>query len=90
MSAYTQEEFDSELRRMLQEARSKGQQFCTIVSGYLHKRVVGGAQPNRVPMACEAMWKLWRGQGSHKDRIIRTTDSGQSTNIRIKFSTDVK
>lgn len=90
MPAYTQEEFDSELLEMLQEARSKGQQFCRVVSKHLHERVVGGMQQNRMPMACKAMWKLWEDQGSHEDRIIRTTKSRQSTTIEIEFNTDVK
>ena len=90
MPTYTQEEFDSELRKILREARNMRQQFCRVVSKHLHERVVGGAQPNRMPMACETMWKLWREQGSRKDRIICTTDSGQSTTIQIEFSTDVK
>ena len=90
MPAYTQEEFDSELREMLREAQNMGQQFRRVISGRLHERVVGGAQPNRMPMACEAMWKLWREQGSHKERIYRTTDSGQSTTIEIEFGVGSK
>ena len=84
---YRQIEFDSKLRQMIQEACSKGQQFCTIVSKHLHDRVVKESQTNRMPMACNAMWKLWEKQGSHMCRIISDTPSGQSSTIRIRFET---
>ena len=47
-----------------------------VIARGLHRNVVGGTEPNRMPMACVAMWKLWRQQGSIQDKIIRTTDSG--------------
>lgn len=85
---YTQEEFDSELLEMLQEAHSEGQQFCTIVSKHLHNRVVLESQVSRMAMACKAMWKLWEKQGSHEDRILHTTHGNQASTIEIKFDTD--
>ena len=85
---YRKIRFDTKLRQMLEEALSKqGQKFCTIVSKHLHDRVVFSWQTNRMPMACSAMWKLWEEQGSHKDRIIYTTPSGQSSTITIVFAT---
>ena len=87
MTEHTQEEFDSELRKMLHEARSEGQQFCRIVSEHLHDRVVREPQINRMPMACKAMWKLWEKQGGHNSRIIQTTPSNQSSTITIEFDT---
>ena len=84
---YTQEEFDSELRTILQEAKSEGKQFCKVVSKDLHHRVVGGSQPNQMPMACEAMWKLWKKQGGYGGRIFHTTPSTQFSTITIGFST---
>ena len=88
MPEYTQEKFDSQLRKILQEARSKGQRFCRVVSRHLHDRVVEEPQTNRMPMACKSMWKLWEQQGCHKDRIINTTPSRQGSTIEIEFVTD--
>ena len=84
---YTQEEFDSELHRILQEARSKGHLFCRVTSARLHHRVVREQQINRMPMAYKAMWRLWENQGSHKDRVVHTTASHQSSTITIEFDT---
>ena len=86
-SQHTQIGFDSKLRQMIQEARSKkGQEFCPIVAKHLHDRVFIGPQTNRMQRACDAMWKLWKEQGSRKDRIIYTTPSGQSSTITIVFA----
>ena len=88
MSEYTQESFDSELLQMLQEAHSRGQKFCRVVSKHLHDRVIKEPRTNRMPMACSSMWKLWEQQGSHEDRIINTTPSRQGSTIEIEFITD--
>ena len=91
MAKYTQKQFDSELCKMLQEARSQGKRFCRIVSKVLHDRVVAKEEKNnRMPTACDAMWALWREQGCHKDRIIRTTRTAKSSTVEIEFSTDIK
>lgn len=84
---FTQDDFDRELLRMLDAERQAGRTSCRIVSRDLHRNVVGGAAPKRFPMACDAMWKLWRQQGSIRDSIVRTTESGQSSTIEIEFST---
>ena len=89
ISQYKQEEFDFELRNMLREARGEGKQFYRVVSKHLHGRVVSKAKHHWMPMACVAMWKLWKEQGGHKDRIIYTTKTGQSSAVEIEFSTDV-
>ena len=83
---FTQDAFDSELRRMLDADRRAGRRSSRIVARDLHRNVVGGSQPHRVPMACEAMWQLWRQQGSVEDNIIQTTESGQSSTIEIQFA----
>lgn len=82
---FTQEMFDGELIRMLEEARAAGADTCTVVSRELHRRVVGGSQPNRMPQACDAMWKLWERQGSDPDRIVHTTPSRRSSTIEIEY-----
>ena len=82
---FTQDAFDRAPRRILDEAKLAGATSSRVVARELHRNVVGGVRPNRMPMACEAMWKLWRRQGSISDNIIRTTQSGQSSTIEIEF-----
>lgn len=84
---FTQQDFDSELRRMLEAERRAGRTSTRIVARDLHRNVVGGTDPNRMPMACDAMWKLWKRQGSIPDSIVQTTKSGQSSTTEVEFST---
>lgn len=84
-SRFTQEAFDEELQKMLDDARSADDISIRVVSGILHSRVVGESKENRMPMACNAMWKLWTRRGSDANRIIRTTKSKQSSTIEIEF-----
>ena len=83
---FTQDDFDRELLRMLDAERQAGRTSARIVARDLHRHVVDGREPNRFPMACNAMWKLWRQQGSIRDNIIHTTKSGQSSTIEIQFA----
>ena len=84
-SEFTQNDFDRELLRMLDADRQAGRKSTKIVARDLHRNVVGGTEPNRFPMACNAMWKLWRRQGSIQDNVVCTTESGQSSTVEIKF-----
>lgn len=83
---FTQDDFDRELLRMLDADRQAGRTSVRIVARDLHRNVVGGTEPNRFPMACEAMWKLWRRQGSIRDRVVHTTESSRSSTIEIEFA----
>ena len=83
---FTQDDFDRELLRMLDADRRAGQTSTRIVARDLHHNVVGGTAPNRFPMACDAMWKVWRQQGSIDDNIVHTTESGRSSTIEIQFT----
>ncbi len=83
---FTQDSFDRELLQMLDANRRSGRTSCRVIARDLHRNVVGGAAPNRMPMACDAMWKLWRQHGSIQDNIIQTTESGQSSTIEIQFA----
>ncbi len=83
---FTQDDFDRELLRMLDADRQAGGTSTRIVARDLHRNVVGGMEPNRFPMACNAMWKLWRQQGSIQNNIVRTTESGRSSTIEIRFA----
>ena len=83
---FTQDDFDRGLLRMLDADRQAGRTTARIVARDLHRNVVGGTEPNRFPMACEAMWKLWRRQGSIRNSIVHTTVSGRSSTIEIEFA----
>ena len=83
---FTQDDFDRELLQMLDAERQAGRTSARIVARDLHRNVVGGTEPKRFRMACNAMWKLWRQQGSIPDNIIHTTKSGQSSTIEIEFA----
>ena len=83
---FTQDDFDRELLRMLNADRQAGLTSTRVVALDLHRNVVGGTEPNRFPMACNAMWKVWRQQGSIQDDVIHTTESGQSSTIEVRFA----
>ena len=82
---FTQDDFHRELLRMLDAERQAGR-TARIVARDLHRNMVGGTDPNRFPMACSAMCKLWLQQGSIRDNIAHTTGSGQSSIIEIEFA----
>ena len=84
---HEQEKFDSELLQMLEEARSEGKTTCDIVSKHLHDRVLFSWRTNRIPMARNAMWKLWEKQGSHEGRILRPRSKAEASFIKILFDT---
>lgn len=83
---YRQVRFDEELALMLSEAKDARQASLPVVSQDLHNRVVHD-KSKRMPMACNAMWKLWKKQGEHEGRIIRPVPSGQSNTLTIEFDT---
>lgn len=70
---------------MLEEDKRSGKTSSRIVARDLHRNVVGGSDPNRMPMACRAMRKLWKRRGSIPENIIRRTPSGDSSTIEMEF-----
>lgn len=84
-SQFTQSEFDIELQKMLKTQKEEGNNYYVVISRDLHRRVVGGSHPNRMPMACEAMSKIWRKQGRKKENITYTTPRGRSSTIQIRY-----
>ncbi len=82
---FAQRDFDEELLELLRNARNAGHTSIPVVSGDLHRRVVGESKENRMRMACRAMRKLWKQQGSDLNRIIHNTPSGESSTIEIEF-----
>ena len=83
--ALRQAQFDRKLHELLDEARRGGKDSIRVIARELHRQVVGGGRPNRMPMACKALWKLWRQQGGIRKNIIHTTSSDQSSTIEIEF-----
>ena len=86
---FTQRQFDSELLKILVEQRDNGHEYHIVISRDLHRRVVGRTGHNRMPMACNAMWKQWKRQGGKRENIIRTTKSGRSSTIEIKYDLSI-
>lgn len=91
---YKQQDFEKELTAMLAEAKVAGLSCLHVISRYLHDRTVSQkdnfinvGSNHRMPMACSAMWKLWKKQGERETQIIVTTASKQSSTIEIKFDT---
>lgn len=82
---FRQEAFDRELRRMLEAEKRTGKTSSRVIARDLHRSVVGGAQPYRMRMACRAMWKLWKLQGSIRENVVHTTKSGESSTVEIEF-----
>lgn len=88
-TTYRQQEFYAELQKMLREANAKGQPRVCILSEKLHDRVVTivvTKNDKRMPMACNAMWKLKKQQGI-KAKVIFEPPSGQSNKLKIEFDT---
>ena len=87
---WTQSQFDKELERMIVGAKKRGESSVVIVSKELHDRVVRSyVAGHRMPTACNAMWKLWEKQGSIKANVLKTTSSGKSTTIRIRYNCEI-
>lgn len=86
--SYRQIQFDSELKAMLAKAQKNGKSTLSVISKDLHDRVVQSGANHRMPTACNAMWEMWKKQGSKKSKIIHSTDSDKSSTIQIEFDTD--
>ena len=91
MPSFTHEDFEDALLDILHAARDEGMKSYRVISLDLNKAVVSDRERNhRMPMACKAMWKLWRRQGSDEDRIIdqKSKDNidRESSNVEIEYS----
>ena len=84
-SRFTQQQFDDALAAMIREHSESGAVRCRIVARDLHRSVVGGSQPNRMPMACNAMWKLAENL---EHIVVRRTPSGRSSSLEIEYRLD--
>lgn len=84
-SSFTQAQFDDALAAMLRERRGSGVERFRLIARDLHRSVVGGSQPNRMPMACNAMWKL---AGTIEHTVVYQTASGRSSSLEIEYCVD--
>ena len=62
----------------LMKAFEKGDDYVDIMSGDIHKELNFNS---RMPTVCSAMYKL----KTLKDEILRTTPSGYSSTIKIRY-----
>ena len=62
----------------LRDAKSRGDDFCVLISGDIHKEM---KLENRMPAVCSVMKQL---MGS-KDQILHTTPKGVSSTIKINY-----
>ena len=67
--------------RLLDEAKADGKEYLDLVSGSIHKQL---GLKNRMPQVCNVMYKR---MGS-KDKVIKTTPSGYSSTITIRYYLD--
>ena len=84
---YYDEDFDSALTAMLEEAREGGSETRRITAKELHESVVT-SRKMYMRMACDAMWKLWRKQGAYEGRVVFTPASNQGSKLEIEYSAD--
>ena len=84
---FTQQQFDNALAAIIRKRRESGAERCCLIARDLHRTVVGGSQPNRMPMACNAMWRL---ADTLEHTVIHRTASGQSSTLEIEYRLDAK
>jgi len=80
---YTQAQFDSALLNLLVKMRNQGKEYVTVISKDLHDLVVNETSCNRMPMACNAMWKFHKIMGG---AVISTTNKNKSSTIKIEYN----
>lgn len=72
------EEIKKYIADILETQRKNGNNECIIISGNIHKQM---GLSNKMPSVCSAMYKLKKPN----DEILRTTKSGKSSTISIKY-----
>lgn len=81
---YYDHQFDDALVDMLDRARQAGESSRRIVSKELHDSVVT-TRSVRMRMACDAMWRMWKKQGSYESRIVFSPAKGWGAKLEIVF-----
>ena len=64
--------------RSKQEEKAKGSLYVDLVSGDIHRQL---GMKNRMPQVCNAMYQLMGA----KDKVLKTTPSGYSSTIKIRY-----
>ena len=85
-TVFTQKEFDDTITEMVLESLKSESTKCRIVAHELHHYVVGGSAPNRMPIACAAMWKMAAGLNH---TVISQTPSGFSSSLEIEYDLNI-
>lgn len=75
------DDFRTALNDIFRAAQAAGRSHVDVLSRDLHDQVMGQEQPNRMPMACNAMHAAVRSG----DQILETSRSGQTTRLRIRY-----
>ncbi len=78
----TTEAFTNEVKRIIDEARNKGEEYVVIKAGDVHSAVAGNKQNNhRMPSCCGAMYKLKKAN----DEVLYAPPKGKSSRLTIKY-----
>ena len=82
---FTQKQFDDALADIVANRSRAGYACIRIVALELNRDVVGDCDANRIPMACNAMWKLAR---KTPHTVVQGTPSRQSSTLEIHYHLD--
>lgn len=74
----TSEDFQTELKKQLDEAKAGGQKWLVVTSGDLHRNLNA---KNRLPLSCGAMVAATRPC----DVVMHAPASGQGANLKIFY-----
>lgn len=74
----TTEDIRLHIEKLMQEAKSRGEDFIDLVSGDIHKKL---NMKNRMPQVCGVMYK----EMMPGDEVLHTTPSGYSSTIKIRY-----
>ena len=77
------QDFTDELNRILIQAKEEGETSIEILSKDLHDSIASNDE-NSMPNCCNAMHDIESSNFSSK-KVINTTNSGQSTTIKIRY-----
>ena len=78
----TTETFTNEIKRIIDEARNKDEEYVVIKSGDVHRAVGGYPERNHsMPSCCEAIYQLMRA----RDEVLAATPKGKGATLTIKY-----
>ena len=81
----TKAAFTNEIKRMINEAKNKGEVYIDIKAGDLHHSVGGyPAKPGEhhsMPLCCQAMYSLKR----EEDEVLYAPPKGKGSKLTIRY-----